>query len=433
MAVQAAALGLVLAVIAWLRLDSTTRATVWAEDGAVFLGARLASGPVDSVLQVYAGYLHVVPRLLTELAVLVAPVDDYAQVVTALSCAVAGAVGAGVFVCSRPLVHSPLVRVALAAATVLVPAAPIEVMGNLANLHWYLLWLSPWLLLARPSRWRWSVVLGVVALLVGLTEIQAALFVPLAVVTLRDRRSWPAVIGLTTGVVAQVVASVAHPRPGPVSEAPSVLDLAKGYLVDVVLPIWHPSGRGAGHLLTGGGWAGATALAAPFVLLTVAVAAVAVRSLVRRRRPAPTAPLWIAIVLGATVPYVASMVVNSSPLLAYDSLDLSVVAARAPQRYGVVPGLFLVAGVLLWADRWVARATTWRRATGYALVAVTVATLAWHARVDGTYRSGGPTWASGVAAARAACAEGAPAVPVGAAPQYGPWMVTVPCDVLRSR
>ncbi|MBK0297343.1 hypothetical protein IAE22_36520, partial [Bacillus sp. S34] len=64
-------------------------------DGGVFLRDRVALGPVDSLLHPYAGYLHLVPRLLVDLGWAM-PVEDYALVVSLGACAVVGVVSAAV-------------------------------------------------------------------------------------------------------------------------------------------------------------------------------------------------------------------------------------------------------------------------------------------------------------------------------------------------
>ena len=141
-------------------------------------------------------------------------------------------------------------RLALGAVTVLVPAAPIEVSGNAANLHWYFLWLAPWLLMAAPTRWLTGIALGVVALLAGLTEIQVALFVPLVLVEARNRYRLPVVVGLLLGVAAQVVATLTSPRSDPYGSPPNLHDLVEAYPVHVVVPVWMPKFHGrAGHRL----------------------------------------------------------------------------------------------------------------------------------------------------------------------------------------
>jgi len=426
---QATLLGLVLAAVAWARLDATTRGTVWAEDGVVFLAERRGLGPWDSILHVYAGYLQVGPRLLSDVAGVVAPVELYAVTVTALCCLTLGAIGALVLVCTRGLVDSLVVRVALASVTVLVPAGPIETTGNLANLHWYALWLAPWLLLARPGRWVTAAALGVVALLAGLTEIQVALFLPLVLLRLRDRRAWPAAAGLALGVAAQVVASINHPRPRPTDDVPGLVDLAKGFLLNVVVPIWTPSVDGPGSPFADHGWWLALLMAVPFVLAGAALLVVTATSLVRRRSIDDRTTVFAAAALGVVVPFVAAIVLNPSSRLAYDSFTVAELSERFPLRYGVVPAMFLIATLLLWIDAWLRRPERWRVVTATVLVVGVGGLLLWHVAPDGTRRSEGPGWRAGVAAAQAACRAGEVPAPVAAAPKQD-WAVVLDCPLL---
>ncbi len=68
-ALAAVLVALAAAALAWWRLGPVTRATTWAEDGGIFLREQLAYGAGDTLLRPYAGYLHLVPRLLVDLAV----------------------------------------------------------------------------------------------------------------------------------------------------------------------------------------------------------------------------------------------------------------------------------------------------------------------------------------------------------------------------
>ena len=424
--VLAAVLGVVLAAVAWLRLDPTTRGTVWAEDGVVFLAEREGLGPWQSLFHVYAGYLHLAPRLMSDVAGLVAPVELYAVTVTALCCLVLGAVSSLVFLCTAGLVGSVAIRVAIASTTVLVPAGSIETMGNLANVHWYVLWLAPWLLLARVGRWRHAVALGLVALLAGLTEIQVALFLPLVLLRLRDRKVLPVAAGLAAGVAAQLVATVQHPRPRPDAEVPGVLDQAKGYLLNVVVPLWKPSVDGPGGFVAERGWWFVIALALPFALVCVGLLVVVLRS--RRSWSDGRVVAVAAIALGATGPFVGALVLNPGPQLQFDAFSLAQLSERMPLRYGVVPAMFLTAGVWLWID-WCGRRNRWTVVASGVLVVAVVAPQLWHLAPDGTRRSEGPGWSVGVDDAQDACRAGTAPPPVGAAPKKD-WAVALSCATL---
>ena len=153
---------------------------------------------------------------------------------SALSCAVVGLVGALVVVCSRDVVPWLPARVALGLATALLPALPIEVLGNAANVHWAFLWLAPWLLLAAPRSDREGIGFGVVGLVAALTEIQVAWFLPLALHRWSDRRRWWIRGGVLAGLAAEGVATLVAPRSDQLDGGSTVASVAEGYVVDAL-------------------------------------------------------------------------------------------------------------------------------------------------------------------------------------------------------
>ena len=115
---------------AWPRV---VYAHLWAEDGAIFLPAALESG-WRSLLEPYAGYYQLVPRLLS--AALVSLPLSYFAYLVAVICGIAYA--AVVSRVAGPnyrwLVGSDTLRIAAALTLCLVPGLE-EVLGNMANLH----------------------------------------------------------------------------------------------------------------------------------------------------------------------------------------------------------------------------------------------------------------------------------------------------------
>ena len=77
----AALLTVGLTAIAWFRLDGTTRGTGWADD-RVFLQDSLNDGIWSTLLDPYAGYLHVVPRLVVQGVLWATPLSDFAAALT---------------------------------------------------------------------------------------------------------------------------------------------------------------------------------------------------------------------------------------------------------------------------------------------------------------------------------------------------------------
>ena len=150
-AVGVAAVVVVVTVLAWLRLPPIARDTLWAEDGRTFLGGAVGPSPWSTIFEPYAGYLHVVPRLLALFTVNAVPVAGWALSMTFLSCFVAGIVAGVVLVVSRPYVTWLPARLLLVGLTVLTPLVNREVLGNAANLHSLLFWGAFWMVLSRPS------------------------------------------------------------------------------------------------------------------------------------------------------------------------------------------------------------------------------------------------------------------------------------------
>jgi hypothetical protein len=425
----AIAVGLLSAVTAWLRLDGRTRGVVWAEDG-LFLEDRLESGPLLSLVDPYQGYLHLLPRAVVEVAVLL-PIRDYAVAVTGLCCLVVGGVAALVYVCSRDVLHSRAARVALALVTVLVPTAAAEALGNTANLHWFLLWLTPWVVLCRPTaRWQgWA--LGAVLLLVGLSEIQAVFFLPLLLVGVRDRLRLPMTTGLLVGVAAQFLTVALTERQASEldSGTPSLLDLVQGYGLHVFLQTWYPAVGGVGEVLVERGWPLVVLASLPFVAALaalVALAAVAARS--RDRRDVVIAGTVLA---GAVLPFVAGLVLNFRPFLEFSAFGLETLAVFAPLRYALVPSMFVLAAVVVVADRLAQHPARAAKVLA-AGVLVGLAGLGWvHLDAGPTNRSGYPGWAAGVAAAERECRAGAERVVIDHAPDT--WEVELACSVVTDR
>ena len=417
---RAAAIALAATLVAWLRLDPVTRHTIWAEDGSVFLTQASHAGLFETVLLPYAGYLHVVPRLITEVTTMFAPIMRYAVVMNGLACAVAGGVAGLVYVCSRDVVDSRLLRVGLAAITVLVPSLPREVLGNLANLHWFFLWLAPWLLLYKPRTRTGSVLLGVVALAGALTEIQMALFLPLALWGWRERRGWPVRLGLLAGIAAQLATLTHAPRPIPSGTPLEAGTVATGYLVNAVMTLWSGSASAITHLITATGWS------VPVIAAMASVAAVLM--VVRRGTPVQRRAA-VAFPIASIIIWTAAWVVNHPPYL-YDRPGPDSAAFAIP-RYAPVPSMFVLAGLLL------ALATiSWRRwwtriaiaALGVPLAVAAVTTFAGQP----TERSQGPVWFAQVAAARESCRVHPDTEPDFLVAPNG-WLARTPCALVEGR
>ncbi|MFB2584761.1 hypothetical protein [Herbiconiux liukaitaii] len=466
--------GVLVAAVGLLRIPRADLGVVWAEDGAVFLTQRLADGPFATWFAPYDGYLHVLPRVLADLVVSVLPLSWAGVGISVGTCLVAGLVGAAVYVCSRDVVPALPARFALAGIVVLVPTASFEVLGNLANLHWLLLWLTPWLLLARPRTRTGGVLLGVLALVVGLSDIQAAVVLPFVLLPLLSATGWrgwagqrgwagwavPAALLLAAAV--QVVAALTSDRAPRPAVLPDAWSTVLGFAVNsVMMPFLGQFHTARLVLLTGG-----------LVVLPVLLAALAALAVVlwrggRARALAALLLSWCAVVL-----WTAGYVVNPNPSFFYAGFGQEQWEGLGPLRYGVVPGMCVLALVILALTTLVhpARSVLGRatlgsaalgrpaldhpalagvlesaaspsrgsaggrafRWAGLGMAVVVVGLIAW--QVAGTagssLRTSGPDWASTVETGEQQCAAldagtevTLPVHPLG-------WTAVIPCDTL---
>lgn len=119
----------------------------WAEDGAVFFQQQQPAGGAAAWLQPYAGYLHVLPRLVAWLATFV-PLAVVPAVYAYLSLAVNAVCVASL---AQRLLPSKLALAALA-GVLLVPTSG-EVFGTLTNSQWFLqFFLLAWCFLPGGPR-----------------------------------------------------------------------------------------------------------------------------------------------------------------------------------------------------------------------------------------------------------------------------------------
>jgi len=487
-AAAAVLVGVLAAAVAWVRLGPEGRGTGWAEDIGLFFRERLELGAVESVVHPYAGYLHVVPRLVVDVVFLL-PVEWYVLAVSAMSCLLVGAVCGGVWVLAREVVPSWPLRLVLAAVPVLLPTAPWEVSGTAANLHTFGLFLAPWLFAHRVRTWWGAAVLALVTVLVVGSETQTVVFLPLLVlawspsaarggdtgVAGRRRstrwRALPVTLAAVGTEAAQIGTALTTERasaPG----APTAQDVAAGWALQTVGGLWTADVGAVGRAVVADGWA---VVAVPAVALHAVVVLGAVTAL-RDGHPR-RAVLALALALGAAAVWTAALVANASADGRWSRAAPGDLVAATPSRYAAAAGLLLCASVVVAAavlvdrraavlvdrraavlvdrraavpvDRRVRRGRDRaedvsgrrRRRTGgptaavlvtvgWSVVALLVAS--WVGNVPGVaQRASGPTWQPQFVAAERACARR----PSGTVRIRAlPWSAEVPCSlVLQDR
>jgi hypothetical protein len=328
----------------------------------------------------------------------------------------------------------------VAAITLLDPLAPLEVLGNTANLHWYFLWLAPWLFFYRPRNRAGAWVLGIAALFAGLTEIQMVFFTPLLAWQFKDRRRWPIRGLLLIGVTAQILTTLISPRGTfSLSHLVGVHSLIDGYFINAVSTIWLPTADSVGWVFTHGAGLIPLLLFMPFLL--AAIWGFVGGSSVTRL-------LIATMLLGSFLLYVAAVEATPAGFSNYASSTPAQWASPWLTRYGVVPSMMLLALIPLgiWGRKRTSATLTpgtpvsrnrvmsgRARTASWVSIALMVALLFAQFVPAQTRRDSGPLWQPQVAAERSFCASrpASTMVSLAGAPGGG-WLVKAPCAFLKN-
>jgi hypothetical protein len=331
------------------------------------------------------------------------PVAD-AALATALFGAVAVAgVALLVFHAARGLVPSVAGRVVLSAATVLLPLATVELLDNIVNVPWWLLFACFWVLLWRPVTVGGKIVAFVVCFLAAASDPIAAVFLPIAVArTLslpKVSEQW-ATMGLVSGLVFQVYPIVWGTPFSTHSSSANLLPL-------LATQVWVQS-------LTGAQFARSVASDASYIGVTLGVVVVvAVFAVAVRQRDRGVQLLALAGVVTGTVLFL---------------FETWYRAAIYGSRYAAVPVLLLLSALIavLGSPRF-----TPRYRNVFVLLCCLVLVPGWILgfRADNA-RAAGPQWGEQIQLAARTCARSHERAAV-IAITPAPWTTQLACWALR--
>lgn len=403
-------------ILAFSRLSVPAQGTIWAEDGAIFLQDAMSRRGILDVFAPYQGYLHVVPRAALKFVARFLSVDDYATAISLLSSGVVALIALLVFHCSKALSGNILVRVAWASITIFVAPGALETLGNFANVHWYFLWLAPWVLLKPAESRGESLLLFTAAVLASLTEILTIMFVPLFLYALMDRRYWAARAGLLVGIVCQIITTVSYPRSAP-SDPVNLGSAIEGWFLHSSSAIVFGTSSQVSKIILNFGALPVVLAALPFFL--------AFLYLLVKGSPQDRM-LGVIFVVASTGAWSAAMAFNFSKSFDYSNYDEAQWLNFLFGRYSTVPSMFLLALLPLLA----ASLEKVSRPAMASVLAAMVVLQCLYFFPSTAFRQEGPAWVEGVAKARQACVADPALVemPVGIAP--GTWKVQIPCERL---
>ena len=311
----------------------------------------------------YGGYVEVLPRFIAQV-VSYLPLTD-AALAFALAGVVVAACGALViFHASAGHIESVKLRALLAVALVLLPIAPMELIGSGVEAPWYLLPVLFWAMLWRPRTRPAMAVAAAIGFLTMASNILAVLLAPLLVArlyVLRRPREHAVSAGWLAGCLVQAAYVVGAALNGQSRLDHSLTPFRQSlafYGHVVLLPSlgWHTSW----WLRSFAGANGATAIAA--VVLAVSFGLILVTQ--------PGARLFV--VTAVAVGFIFSVVstsINPAP-----AIDLMLPTDVLGTRYALMANFLIVSALIVGADHALRSRAHDRRRRGAGLKSVTAVT-----------------------------------------------------------
>jgi hypothetical protein len=386
---------------------------LYAEDGSHFYAQARELG-LEGIVEPYAGYMHLVPRVASE-AITVLPADQVAAAYSIVATLAVGLLALYVFFAARVLLDSWVSRALLAASLVVLPLAG-ETVANLANLHWYLMFATFWaLVFLPPNRW-WVAAGAAVGLAAALSDPLTALLLPTAALAVYRYRSrlhgivvGAVVLGLTVQLLVVLGAEAATEATGSWSDLPALYAF-----------------RVAGGLTIGDVHLGTAWLRAGWSVPVVAIVAVTLLVVVTiavtdgwRR------VIVIAAVGNSVLFYGVSLIFRGTESL------VPVVGQPAPLfsgRYTLVPALLIVVCVAVLFDNALATRTLPAVIVGGIATIWLVVAMAANLLIEPL--PNGPSWEESLVAARNECSVDPNAPVVVEIAPHPTWVVYFFCEEL---
>ena len=326
------------------------------------------------------------------------------------------------YAASGEVLRSRALRLTLAALTALLPAAGSELLGNVANLHFYLVYACFWAFVWRGTTKPALAARATAVVVATLNDPLTLLFAPLALwnaVSRRGRRELVVPASLVAGLVVQLGTTALA------GESPERLTRFDATDLPLLFAL-----RVTGSLLVGDRFLDDSWLSLGRAFAYGALVAVGVTLILGAIRSGGATRLFVAVTAGYAVVLFGVFLAGRGSAGMRPGMD-EATWHLAGARFTYAPILLLAAALLALVDWYVSRAD--RRAGRLALGAtVAIVAVLIAANFDLTSeRSLGPTWRPEFEAARERCGAGADDARIPVAPEPFSFALEASCRDLR--
>lgn len=177
-------------LVCYFRQSPMERGTLWAEDGSIFVTEAWRPAAIFHLFDSYAGYLQIPPRVIAFVATRLTDSEHISQAIHLGAAISVSFICASIFIASRYLIQNPILRISLWILIVSTPLGGLELLGSIANLHWYFLVGLVWVLITRQLSWGETVIACAVIAAATTNDVLSLAFIPLVIVKLWAARSF---------------------------------------------------------------------------------------------------------------------------------------------------------------------------------------------------------------------------------------------------
>jgi hypothetical protein len=410
-------------LIALFRYPPSSWGILWTEDGGVFLEQAYRAPLAQTVWVGYAGYAHLVPRLVAAATAEWVPLDQVPLATSIIMAVATSLLGAAIFYLARAQLRTFPARMLLWLLIVAAPIGGLEVALSTANFQWYLLVGAFYAVMLRRSGLLAAVVAPLILFAAIGSSAVALGFLPLAVLRLVRFRGRTDVALLAAGLVASLFQGwvILHSvRPGVAPHA--AIDFVQSFLVDVMGTAWF--GPRPTVVLDYFAPAAFLVLAGLAACITVAVS-----WLIRRQSSLGLVSLAVALGFFIVVGVVTGFVGRDTLFWLYVGIG---------SRYFVLPVALIGGAIVAGVEQGRASQLRWIRivAAAVAVLQLLIVVIEYRGHDPrATVLPPGPSWSQEVAAARSDCARD-PAEPVylrGTPSLRDSETIVISCGIIRSR
>lgn len=399
------------------RITGWTLDYVHKEDGLIFLTDFLSDG-WGSLFQIYTGYLHVGPRLITGLCAGPLPADMFAGCIGISAAIFRGMIATLALAVFLPYAKSWKWALAAAAVVLFHGVGQHEVLGNVTNMRWFTDLAALLLLLGNFRKPLSASVVSLLATVAALSDPLAVLLVPFAVWRFCVLSGWGRLVS-GTYVGAGVVHFLLMNSQARTADWAFVFNKPVEFFTQALVrgPVEAVVGQNGAQV--------AVNLVGPYVVLLGLLLPLAVVAASWREASSSTRTLAATMVVVAMAILCATLLFAPLEVIALSTEG----SLGSASRYALLPATLIAQALLLLAPSAISAGTAGRVA-GIGMVGLMVTAAAADAPGD-RWNAHGPRWTETVQQAEQDCTSSrGHSVIVPVTPQGVPmeWTATLSCS-----